>query len=34
MLNDYDREELEKLEIKNKFKGLFIVDIIKVNYYF
>lgn len=32
-LNDYDREELEKLEIKNKPKGLSIADTTKANYY-
>lgn len=32
-LNDYDREELEKLEIKNKPKGLSIAYTTKANYY-
>lgn len=32
-LNDYDREELEELEIKNKPKGLSIADTTKANYY-
>lgn len=31
-LNDYDKEELEKLEIKNKPKGLSSADTTKANY--